>query len=113
MRRADPYNEVNWDQNGVLGGSSSFVDEGFSTYQDIDGQQDLGKDTLDEHDITNTKSSFSKLFSWYKGPWRRNDEDEIRIRDRDSCTLDGSKLQKYEIIRTFINQSEVVISNRH
>ena len=63
MRRNDPYDETDWDENGILSNGPSF-----------DESKEFNERGMDSS--AREKRPFGSLFSWFKGPWRRRLEHE-------------------------------------
>ncbi len=79
MRRSDPYEDVTWDENGVLdvGIRSSLLDDGMD---DDDGPDDTdrlnnsAKEVFDDdqRDLkTSSVNPLRSMFSWWRKSWRR------------------------------------------
>lgn len=84
MRRQDPYSDVTWDENGVL--NNSILDDDYANDSDLNNEsreedeQFFGENEVEDDNNDTSGSSpkrkFDSMFSWFKGPWRRNDGKE-------------------------------------
>lgn len=89
MRRSDPYNDTNWDENGVLNSSS------FEEFREDDDQPSPSK-----------RNSLRSIFTWFKGPWRRqggNDSNEALLSEEEG------KIQKPRSSLINVNKLLVIL----